>query len=67
MTHDGRIELIGQLIDVFEDFLEGRNVVLEHDSKNEDGMAAIINGVDYDVIACDLERTLVNWGLIAKE
>ena len=45
ISSDGdRKEFIGQIIDVFEDFLEQHNVVI----KNVEDTDAIIFGADYD-------------------
>ena len=51
-------ELVGQLIDVFEDWL-----VAYLYEKNGD--RTCITGADYDDIARDIKATLANWGLIS--
>lgn len=61
--HD-RIEFIGQIIDVFEDFLEARKVTLPNPERNEDEFAAIIYGTDYGNLRDHIEETLKNWDLI---
>ena len=50
-----KAELIGQIIDVFQDFLEEKEI-----SKNE----FIIYGSNYDDLADSIESTLRNWNLI---
>lgn len=61
-----RKEFVGQLIDIFEDFLEKRHVVLDNPEKFEDEEledAAIIFGSDFDELADRIEDTLQNWGV----
>ena len=67
-THDDRLEFLGQLIDVVEDFLDVKGVEIENpDRDREDDNAAIIYGSDYDVLSEGLEHTLVNWDLLEAE
>ena len=58
-------ELIGQLIDVVEDFLEEKGVDIENDEKLEDGLGeeshAIIYGSDYGALQDDFKAVLENW------
>lgn len=59
-------ELVGQIIDGFEDFLDRRGVVLDNDEKADDPeCAANIYGTDYGELQTYIEDTLRNWGLIA--
>lgn len=57
-------ELIGQIIDIFEDFLEERHVVLNNDERDEDLDAAIIYGSDYGILQDQLQQTFRFWQLI---
>ena len=57
-------ELIGQIIDIFEDFLEERHVVLNNDERDEDPDAAIIYGSDYGILQDQLQQTFRFWQLI---
>lgn len=67
-------EFIGQLIDIFEDFLEERNITLNNpdiddaiaDGQDPEGLA-IIYGTDYGDLQCELEKTLVGWEIIEPE
>lgn len=66
-------EFIGQIIDIFEDFLEEKGVALENPEKQEavdDGTdpdsIAIIYGTDYGALQDDLETMLRNWELIKE-
>lgn len=54
-------EFVGQIIDVFEDFLEDRGVELINNEKEPDDNTAIIYGTDYGELYSNLEQLLVNW------
>lgn len=59
-------EFTGQIIDVFEDFLEARGVELDNNERDEnDDFAAIIYGSDYDDLRESIVKILNGWGLIA--
>lgn len=67
-------EFVGQIIDIFEDFLDDRNIVLQNEEREDainDGAepdsVAIIYGSDYGELQTALEDTLHNWNLIKKE
>lgn len=63
-----RTEFLGQLIDTFEDFLEGKGITFPNSEREDSGEdAAIIYGSDYDWIQCGLEETLMRWGVLAPE
>lgn len=65
LKRDDVPEFVGQIIDIFEDFLEERNIVLHNDEREQPGTdAAIIYGTDYGQLRSYIERTLENWGLI---
>lgn len=64
-------ELIGQIIDIFEDFLSEHNVTLDNPEIAEaiaQGASpeetAVIYDSDYDQLQEALETTLRNWSLI---
>ena len=54
-------EMTGQIIDIFEDFLEKKNIHLS-DSKKE----ANIVGADYDTLKEQIQELLINWHIIIK-
>ena len=58
-------EFVGQIIDVFEDFLEAKNITIQNEEKTYDPDAAIIYGTDYDELQEDIISTLRNWGFVA--
>lgn len=65
-------ELKGQLIDIFEDFLDEKGIIIENPERYEDENldpeeTANIFGSDYDEIGNKIERTLTNWGVFDKE
>lgn len=58
-------ELVGQIIDGFEDFLDKRGIVLANDEKADDPeCAANIYGTDYGELQTYIEDTLRKWRLI---
>ncbi len=54
-------EMTGQIIDIFEDFLEKKNIHLS-DSETE----ANIVGADYDTLKEQIQELLINWNIIIK-
>ena len=57
-------EFVGQIIDIFEDFLAERNIDIPNEDKEQSGdEAAIIYGMDYGELQTAIEDTLHNWGL----
>lgn len=57
-----RAEFVGQLLDIFEDFLEEKHIEIENPEKLED--AAILYGSDYNNLQTAVENTLINWQLL---
>ena len=61
-------EFVGQIIDIFEDFLDERNISLDNPERDDlnvdpDG-AATIYGSDYGELCSAIEDTLILWGLV---
>lgn len=61
-------EFIGGIIDIFEDFLDEKGVVLESPERDkstelDDGLANIY-GSDYWTLYDSLEQFLLNWDVI---
>ena len=63
-------ELVGQILDTFEDFLEAKGINIENPEKAEavaDGedpeSICILYGTDYGDLQSDIEDILVNWKL----
>ena len=62
-------EFIGQIIDLFEDFLDEKNVKISNPEAVEDGEenAAIIYGSDYDTLHDQIQCVLENWNIIPED
>lgn len=68
-----KVEIIGQIMDVFEDFLDEKGIRIpssekekrEQDPDWEDN-EAILYGEDYSRIAEELESMFINWGLMEQ-
>ena len=62
-------EFIGQIIDLFEDFLDEKNVKISNPEAVEDGEenAAIIYGDDYDTLHDQIQGVLENWNIIPED
>jgi hypothetical protein len=70
ISKDDLPEFTGQIIDIFEDFLNDRNIVLDNPEKEEaikDGSEpdelANIFGSDYGELQTAIESTMINWRL----
>lgn len=65
-------ELVGQMIDIFEDFLEDKgtepfpNKERTYDEKLEGKIDAVLYGSDYDALASSIKATLKSWGIIRR-
>ena len=59
-------ELIGQVIDIFEDFLEARHISLPNPEKTYSEDPAVIYGTDYGALKCELEDMFLNWGILQE-
>ena len=61
-------EFAGQIIDIFEDFLEEKGILIENTERDEDAAyAAIIYGSDYGYLQDRIYDTLRNWKLAGEE
>ena len=54
-------EFIGQIVDVFEDFLEEKGITIANEEKEGDDDDAIIYGSDYDEIADGIKEIISRW------
>ena len=62
-------EFVGQIIDIFEDFLDARGVVLKNEERDTDEdldpeEAANIYGDDYDELKDALAKMMSRWGVL---
>jgi len=56
-------ELIGQIVDVFEVFLESKGINIPNKEKGDSDNPAIIYGTDYGQIQSELEDLFYHWGI----
>ena len=69
INQNDKAELIGGIIDIFEDFLDKKGVTLESLEESDEmeldgGTNANIYGTDYDSISDSLESLLLSWKVI---
>lgn len=57
-------EFIGQIIDIFEDFLEDNGIEIPNSEREDENNSAIIYGSDYGRLQEDLEKCMKAWGVI---
>lgn len=65
-TND-KAEFIGNIIDIFEDFLEEKGIDIPNNEKEDSENPAIIYGTDYGILQTDLEDMMERWGVFGKE
>ena len=54
-------QFVGNIINIFEEFLEDKGIDIPNDEKDDDDYAAIIYGTDYGMIQTDIETLLEDW------
>ena len=65
IKEENQNELIGQIVDIFEDFLEDRNVEIPNEERNKDtDNPAIIYGSDYGQLQEELLELLKGWKIV---
>ena len=72
ITKEDRKEFIGQVIDVFEDFLDEKGIVIPNEERDtnhdlEPEGSTNIYGNDYDSIKEKLEKLFINWSVLEDE
>lgn len=60
-------EFIGQCIDIFEDFLDSKGVLIENEDNDYSESHANIYGTDYGDLSDELRGFFQAWGVIKKE
>lgn len=60
-------EFVGQIIDIFEDFLEFKGIEIENDEKEGTEEETIIYGSDYGILQTNIETMLDNWNTEKKQ
>lgn len=72
MTNSDKLEFLGQIIDIFEDFLDEKGVKIDNPDRDRDaiGDAACsdtnIYGCDYGYLSDRIESTMTNWGFFKE-
>ena len=68
ISENDRAEFIGQIIDIFEDFLGEKGITIPNSEKNEtdDENTAIIYGSDYGYCQDRLEEMMRNWKILEE-
>lgn len=64
VKEDEKVEFIGQIIDIFEDFLEDNGIEIPNSEREDENNSAIIYGSDYGCLQEDLEKCMKAWGVI---
>ena len=57
-------EFLGQVIDVFEDFLEEKGIDVSNEEKEESDDPAILYGSDYGFLESGIMDILKNWACL---
>ena len=60
-----RAEFLGQIIDVFEDFLESKGIDIPNEDKDQSENPAILYGMDYGVLQSGIEGIMVRWNVFS--
>lgn len=65
INENDRPEFLGQIMDVFEDFLEAKGVHLSDAGEKEcnGDHVAILTGSDYDSISAKISQIMTNWNV----
>ena len=72
MTNSDKLEFLGQIIDIFEDFLDEKGVKIDNPDRDRDAIedAAYsdtnIYGCDYSDLSDRIESTMTNWGFFKE-
>ena len=67
LNEDNILDFIGNIIDIFEDFLTERDIVPFNDEPQEDNDPPVyIYGADYFEIEDKIKETLKNWEMYSN-
>ena len=65
MSNSERLETLGCIIELFEDFLDEKGIVIPNDEKEQDpDSASNIYGTDYGILSDRLEHLLIRLGMM---
>lgn len=65
-NRDDALELLGQIIDMFDDFLESKGVDLHNPDREGDDCAAVFYSDDYEHVRGELISMLEGWGIVER-
>lgn len=60
-------EFVGQIIDIFEDFLEDKGIDIPNEDKDQSENPAIIYGMDYGKLQSEIESMMYHWGVLRED
>lgn len=63
-TNEDRLEFLGEIIDIFEDFLEEKGVMWENDERDECDDSAIFYGTEYAQVEDQLDSLMRGWNIL---
>lgn len=72
MTNSDKLEFLGQIIDIFEDFLDEKGVKINNHDRDRDAVGDAccndtnIYGCDYGDLSDRIESTMTNWGFFKE-
>jgi len=61
---DERLEIIAPIIEIFEDFLDDKGIVIENDEKEQSESPSNIYGTDWGNLCDRIEAYLINLGVL---
>ena len=64
MSNTERLETLGCIIELFEDFLDEKGIVIPNPDKDQDSDASNIYGCDYGELEGRLEHLLIRLGMM---
>ena len=65
--HEENLTTISLFIEVFEDWLDEKGVVIPNDEKNDDPDASNIYGTDYGELSDRIEELLRHYNILEEE
>ena len=72
MTNTDKLEFLGQIIDIFEDFLDEKGVRIDNHDRDRDSVGdsscdyVNIYGCDYGDLSDRIASTMTNWGFFKE-
>lgn len=65
-TREGRLSFLADVVEVFEDFLDRRGIVIPNEDKEEDEGASNIYGCDFAELSDNVEEVLIKYGFLKE-